>query len=67
MCIRDSGQALSESINTSIGFRDLEWSFNHGLSVNGERIKIRGFCHHKCVHSFAEPVIGLERLPPGSA
>lgn len=36
----------SETANVTVGFRTLEWDHSQGLSVNGEHIKIRGFCHH---------------------
>jgi hypothetical protein len=39
-------QASEERLNISIGFRDLRWSHSTGLSMNGARVKIRGFCNH---------------------
>lgn len=36
----------AETANTTIGFRDPRWDYNTGLALNGDRVKIRGFCDH---------------------
>ena len=33
-------------VETTVGIRRLAFGHADGLSVNGERVKIRGFCHH---------------------
>ena len=32
-----------ETVNTTVGFRELSWDHMRGLSLNGEHVKIRGF------------------------
>lgn len=40
----DSGAV--DTRNTTVGFRDLTWSHEGGLFVNGKHVKIRGMCDH---------------------
>ena len=49
---------VADSINTTIGIRQLVWDPNVGLRVNSQRVKMRGFCDHE---SFA--AVGAA-LPP---
>lgn len=35
-----------EQIETTFGIRKLEWNADHGLTVNGERVLLRGGCIH---------------------
>ena len=41
--IAAAGSADVETANSTLGFRELAWNHMNGLSVNGERVKIRGF------------------------
>jgi beta-galactosidase len=36
----------SETVETRFGIRTLEWDVRHGLSINGEPVKLRGGCIH---------------------
>ena len=47
-----------DSVNTTIGIRELVWDAAAGLRVNSQRVKMRGFCDHE---SFA--AVGAA-LPP---
>eukprot|EP00038_Savillea_parva_P030026 m.75023 g.75023 ORF g.75023 m.75023 type:complete len:1021 (+) comp8957_c0_seq1:151-3213(+) len=37
----------SDTVNTTVGIRDLEWNPTDGLHVNTQRVKMRGFCNHE--------------------
>lgn len=39
--------SLFDSVNDVIGVRDLSWSGDVGLRVNGAETKLRGFCDHE--------------------
>ena len=43
--LRLGGQAL-DSVNESIGLRQLDWTGSAGLAVNGQPVKMRGACNH---------------------
>jgi beta-galactosidase/beta-glucuronidase len=36
----------NDGLNSSLGLRTFAWSHEDGLALNGERVKVRGFCHH---------------------
>jgi beta-galactosidase/beta-glucuronidase len=40
-----TGQVL-DSVNTTIGVRSATWKVDTGFYLNGENVKIRGFCNH---------------------
>ena len=40
-----TGKVLDE-VNSTFGIRGTHWDANRGFSLNGEAVKIRGFCHH---------------------
>ena len=40
-----SGAAL-DGVNATIGVRTIEWKVEDGFYLNGQNIKLRGFCHH---------------------
>lgn len=54
----DGAPVFHDRVNTTIGIRSLEWNAANGLHVNGEQVKMRGFCNHE---NFA--VVGAS-LPP---
>ena len=35
-----------DTINVTTGVRTVKWSGDTGMSINGERVKLRGFCDH---------------------
>ena len=39
--------AVLDSVNTSVGIRDLAWDPERGLQVNEQAIKMRGACNHE--------------------
>ena len=41
-----AAQQRNDTINTTLGFRDLQWDYADGLKTNGKHTKIRGFCNH---------------------
>ena len=36
-----------DSVNSTIGIRQLDWSPKDGLNVNSQPVKLRGFCNHE--------------------
>lgn len=45
--IVDAGTgAVLDSINTTLGFRSIRWDYDKGFFLNGDNVKLRGFCHH---------------------
>jgi beta-galactosidase len=40
------GEAVLDSVNTTLGVRSIKWDYDHGFFLNGENVKLRGFCHH---------------------
>jgi hypothetical protein len=38
--------STTDATDTSIGLRTFAWSHDNGLALNGERVKVRGFCQH---------------------
>lgn len=36
-----------DSVNTTVGIRELTWDSADGLHVNEQRVKMRGFCNHE--------------------
>ena len=57
--ISAAGQQRNETINTTLGFRDLQWDYATGLKTNGERTKIRGCASALWQH----PLVLLLPLP----
>jgi beta-galactosidase/beta-glucuronidase len=41
------GNKIVDSVNTSFGVRNVAWSADHGLLLNEQRVKMRGFCEHE--------------------
>lgn len=41
-----STRQVLDSVNTTLGIRSIRWDYDHGFFLNGENIKLRGFCHH---------------------
>ena len=39
--------AVLDTVNTSVGIRDLAWDAERGLQVNEQAIKMRGACNHE--------------------
>ena len=42
-----SDGAESDSVNSTLGIRELLWDAKNGLHVNGLNVKLRGFCEHE--------------------
>ena len=40
------GAAAADAVDTTVGFRSLAFDANAGMSMNGEKVKVRGFCDH---------------------
>jgi hypothetical protein len=36
-----------DSVNSTLGIRELVWNAADGLHVNGQNVKLRGFCNHE--------------------
>ncbi len=43
--IGDTG--VFDTVNTTVGIRDIEWNAADGLRLNGQATKMRGFCNHE--------------------
>jgi beta-galactosidase len=41
------GGAVVDAMNASVGVRAVAWDSDHGLLVNGQRVKMRGYCNHE--------------------
>ena len=57
--------AQLDSVNTTVGIRDIEWNPQVGLKLNAERVKQRGFCNHEsfaAVGAAIPPRVDLLRL-----
>lgn len=39
--------ATLQTIRTNIGFRDVKWDADKGLTINGKYVKIQGTCNHQ--------------------
>lgn len=37
---------LVDSVNSTLGIRSIAWDADHGLILNGQAVKLRGFCDH---------------------
>ena len=45
--IKDAASgAVLDSVNATIGVRAIDWEVANGFHLNGQNIKLRGFCHH---------------------
>ena len=54
-----------DSVNTTVGIRSVEWNPTHGLYLNEQHTKMRGFCNHESftgVGAAISPRIELFRL-----
>jgi hypothetical protein len=41
----DTGKVLDQ-VNSTFGVRTTVWDADHGFTLNGDTVKLRGFCHH---------------------
>ena len=41
-----SSRQVLDSVNTTLGVRSIRWDYDRGFFLNGDNIKLRGFCHH---------------------
>ena len=45
--IKDAASgAVLDAVNATIGVRAVDWEIADGFHLNGQNIKLRGFCHH---------------------
>jgi beta-galactosidase/beta-glucuronidase len=42
----NTNNSVLDSLNVSTGFRSLKYTADHGMFLNGQNVKVRGFCDH---------------------
>jgi hypothetical protein len=50
--VLESGGKHGDSLNITVGVRNLDWKADSGFYLNGQHTKIRGFCDHNGERAF---------------